>query len=212
VCVCVRGHTASTNGCGLRDLAKAVLGANTAENFAFLENTLIRILAAESARLFLGAKVALAVPLHAQQLGTFVAQPGHLGPWTDHAESAADTINDPEETLYVRISYMLLYPRCRRACTLSGALLSTGNRPCQGSGSVGLVALQGTAQGAQGTLEDVANTLTEPGVVGTRESHQGIFQAAASGPPFTMSVEPNFSSAAILATAEVWGLPMVQSL
>jgi len=50
----------------------------------------------------------------------------------------------------------------------------------------------------------------EPGVVGTRESHQGIFQAAASGPPFTMSVEPNFSSvaavvatAAILSTAEV---------
>jgi hypothetical protein len=76
-------------------LAIAVLGANTAENFAFLENTLIRILAAESAQLFLGAAIALAVPLHAQQLGTFVAQPGHLGPWTDHSESAADKINDP---------------------------------------------------------------------------------------------------------------------
>ena len=127
--VCERGHNASTNGCGLRDLAKAVLGANTAENFAFLENTLIRILAAESARLFLGAKVALAVPLHAQQLGAIVAQPGHLCPWIDHAESAADKINDPEETLYVKISYMLLYPRCLRACILSGTLLSTENRP-----------------------------------------------------------------------------------
>jgi hypothetical protein len=52
-------------------------------------------------------------------------------------------------------------------------------------------------------LEDVANRLTEPGVVGTRESHHDIFQAAASGPPFTMSVEPNFSSVAtILTTAE----------
>jgi hypothetical protein len=64
---------------------------------------------------------------------------------------------------------------------------------------------------AQGTLEDVANRLTGPGVVGTRESHQGTFQTAASGPPLTVSVDPNFSSvaagvattAAILATSEV---------
>ncbi len=76
-----RGHNASANGGGSRDLAIAVLGADAAENFAFLENTLIRIFAAKSARLLLCAKIALAVPLHAQQLGTFVAQPGHLGPW-----------------------------------------------------------------------------------------------------------------------------------
>ena len=93
-----------------------------------MENTLIRILAAEPAQLFLGATIALAVPLHAQQLGAFVAQPWHLGPWIDTAESAADKINDPEETLYVRIAYMLLY-RSRRACILSGALLSTKSRP-----------------------------------------------------------------------------------
>jgi len=74
------------------------------------------------------------------------------------------------------------------------------------------VALQGTAQAAHRELGRIlqTNSLTEPGVVATRESHQGTFQAAASGPPFTMSVEPNCSSvaagvatAAILATAEV---------
>ena len=76
-----RGRNASANGGGLKDLEIAVRGVGAAEHFAILENTLIRIRAAESEQLSLGAKIALAVPLHAQQLGTFVAQPGHLGPW-----------------------------------------------------------------------------------------------------------------------------------
>jgi hypothetical protein len=129
-----RGRNASANCGGLKDLAIAVRGVGAAEQFALLENTLIRIRAAESETLFLGAKIALAVPLHAQQLATVVAQPGHLAPWIDHAESAAGKIIDPEETLYVRISYMLLCSRCRRACLLSGALLDSESRPCQVGG------------------------------------------------------------------------------
>ena len=72
-----RGRNASANGGGLKDLAIAVRGVGAAEHFAILENTLIRIRAAESEQLSLGAKIALAVPLQAQQLATVVAQPGH---------------------------------------------------------------------------------------------------------------------------------------